>query len=821
VRKFWIDAICINQDDLDEKSAQIPLMAQIYPQAEAVNVWLGPSDKHSNRALKFIKNNVLKLWEFDDLCRKNRDNDMSEDWYAFTELLNRNWFSRRWVVQEIALANPAKAIILCGEQTITWQEFSDAVSLFIEAESKSHRLSEVMKASTTHNLYQDFFGHIPASGAALLVNTTNNLFRRSKDGGRESTSTLEYLVCTLSIFNSSNPRDIIYALLAIAKDTQADSGRLETPNESMEKSPEVRQQLRVWAHAKALAARLAKDQGFAAHSYHVDYRLPVIDVYKDFVLFAIRKAEPQRALDIIGRPWAPPATAGEPALPSWICTLTKAPYDVSKRPNLGMRMDRKNGDPFVGTPDVAGRNYNAAGSKVITTSKFKFRKGGGYYSMFVEGFILDEVKRGELLSAPSENGNIPANWRSMMRSKDGTSTEEDFWRTLVADRGRDGMNPPAFYPRACEEIFHTGTTDGPIDANRLIHESNCTIVAEFLRRVMEVICNRRMMRTKSLNKLGLFPSETRSGDLICILYGCSVPVVLRRKEKTQEQIDADAQLDSEENRRRVRTIQNAFRKRRDYKAGKAMRKNARFRAYLWDLVRLYVFGSTSFNILSYLAMLGLLSWMLSLDLFGWTRSSCTVSKTVLVVALETILAESMDSRASFAVLVSLPVGPIVLWLWRRLRSMYLTFWARLKSRPVDEILAGRPSGFYYKLVGECYVHGVMNGEALGLYNEARTGSYKSSEIAMNGHASQGATEKPSEGAAPSDTERPLQRMLTLSLMKGLLGSSSADTSGQPTRRGNKRKAKKAKQQRRKDANKKEDDRLPEVEFFRNVTFEIR
>src|SRR5215469_5673314 len=63
VRKLWIDAICINQDDLDEKSAQIPLMAQIYPQAEVVNVWLGPGDKYSKRALNFMKNNVLKLWE--------------------------------------------------------------------------------------------------------------------------------------------------------------------------------------------------------------------------------------------------------------------------------------------------------------------------------------------------------------------------------------------------------------------------------------------------------------------------------------------------------------------------------------------------------------------------------------------------------------------------------------------------------------------------------------------------------------------------------------------------------------------------------------
>lgn len=39
-------------------------------------------------------------------------------------------------------------------------------------------------------------------------------------------------------------------------------------------------------------------------------------------------------------------------------------------------------------------------------------------------------------------------------------------------------NPPAFYPRACEEVFDTGTSEGSIDTRSLIEESNCTIMAE-------------------------------------------------------------------------------------------------------------------------------------------------------------------------------------------------------------------------------------------------------------------------------------------------------------------------------------------------------
>jgi hypothetical protein len=41
---LWIDAICIDQANLDEKAAQIPLMHKVYTQAELVIVWLGASD---------------------------------------------------------------------------------------------------------------------------------------------------------------------------------------------------------------------------------------------------------------------------------------------------------------------------------------------------------------------------------------------------------------------------------------------------------------------------------------------------------------------------------------------------------------------------------------------------------------------------------------------------------------------------------------------------------------------------------------------------------------------------------------------------------
>ena len=42
-RHLWIDAICLNQKDGDEKAQQIPLMGEIYTQADKVHIWLGPN----------------------------------------------------------------------------------------------------------------------------------------------------------------------------------------------------------------------------------------------------------------------------------------------------------------------------------------------------------------------------------------------------------------------------------------------------------------------------------------------------------------------------------------------------------------------------------------------------------------------------------------------------------------------------------------------------------------------------------------------------------------------------------------------------------
>jgi hypothetical protein len=174
-RYLWIDAICINQKNPQEKNHQVEMMAEIYRRAERVCVWLGEGDKSSQVALKFVQEEVLQLQNFDELCESEL---ASDKWKALLDLMQRPWFSRRWVIQETSLAR--KAMVYCGLDEITWQKFAVAVELFVGVETATHRLSEVMKKDPRFYHVPGRFEYVSALGASLLVEAMGKLFRDSK-----------------------------------------------------------------------------------------------------------------------------------------------------------------------------------------------------------------------------------------------------------------------------------------------------------------------------------------------------------------------------------------------------------------------------------------------------------------------------------------------------------------------------------------------------------------------------------------------------------------------------------------------------------------
>lgn len=121
-KSLWIDQICINQGDSDEKDSQIRLMGQIYSNANKVLIWLGSASEDSDLAMDSVPTLIEDLKRLDSVDR-TPSQVLSGDWGLSTEqskalnrLFNRRWFSRVWTLQEAALG--VSSWILCGEKCI-------------------------------------------------------------------------------------------------------------------------------------------------------------------------------------------------------------------------------------------------------------------------------------------------------------------------------------------------------------------------------------------------------------------------------------------------------------------------------------------------------------------------------------------------------------------------------------------------------------------------------------------------------------------------------------------------------------------------------
>jgi hypothetical protein len=554
VKVLWVDAICINQANEEEKSGQVARMDEIFARASNVRVWLGEADEESKIAIEFINSDLLNLWKFDKLYDDPR---LARNWTSLAALMQRPWFTRRWVIQEIGLAKAG--VLQCGNDTVLWRDFADAVSLLMEKEAATQRMPDALLRSYTFSISESS-RRFSALGAAVLVRVINSLFYREKSGHIEPLLGLEYLVSSLSIFEATEPRDTIYALLSLARDATRTAYNREAALES--RSVKL---LMEWG-----------SQHILRQQYLVNYRQPFHDICKDFILFCIRTSDPHRALDIICRPWAPkiskgkrdhrhiqrigqsysdsngtilcaPIAAEQNAIdihPSWIPALDDAAFEMYNHPVTGPRIARKNADPLVGMPHGL-KNYNAAGSRGIDLGMFKFEKSQDYHSMFVQGFVLDKVSH---VAEPSRLGNIPAEWLEMAGWIDPHSEPpEELWRTLVADQGLNGGRSPAIYARACKDCFEwalgKGIPGGTFDTARVIDGGSSSVVSDFLTKVQSVIWNRRLF-VSELGRLGLAHENALRDDLICILYGCSVPVILRKVLKSDKQLEKELEATS-------------------------------------------------------------------------------------------------------------------------------------------------------------------------------------------------------------------------------------------------------------------------------------
>lgn len=142
-KRFWIDAICIDQTSNADKAEQISIMAGIYRNAKQVTVWLGV-DPDGTLALSLAR----RLWIRTRLGGVIGSSKYSLDapepaWSGLRRLLHNNWFQRSWIVQEVMSNN---VVVRYGDAEISWitlSQFAMAVENESQSIHKLHSLTDV------------------------------------------------------------------------------------------------------------------------------------------------------------------------------------------------------------------------------------------------------------------------------------------------------------------------------------------------------------------------------------------------------------------------------------------------------------------------------------------------------------------------------------------------------------------------------------------------------------------------------------------------------------------------------------------------------
>ena len=149
----------------------------------------------------------------------------------------------------------------------------------------------------------------------------------------------------------------------------------------------------------------------------------------------------------------------------------------------------------------------------------------------------------------------------------------EFWRTIVADRGHENRNPPYYYARACKESVNKGgVASGRVNTTALINNEQNSIIAEFCRRVHAVIWGRSLFKTKK-GRLGL-ATNVQKGGKVCIFYGCTVPVILKKHSKDDRDLEREILEDRFEAFKSVlRKKENSLLRTAKYKAKRNLEKD--------------------------------------------------------------------------------------------------------------------------------------------------------------------------------------------------------------------------------------------------------
>ncbi|KAI6083840.1 HET-domain-containing protein [Hypoxylon rubiginosum] len=502
---LWVDAVCINQADLDERSKQVSMMRDIYASAKQVIIWLGEEDDETNLVFDTLPMLATQSHRRGDEQDKKLLDATRLCSGFFSGLVDqRPWFSRVWIIQELAMAKQ-DPLVVCGRRSVTWSTLMKAYEfvarkLFTELGQVRRKPQSNDSQSTTGNSSKGDTVDLGEEEedieilGKLKIDMLDEIYKAMKSQGGESLRKL-FMISRTS--EATDPRDRVYALLGLLK-----------PASSSE------------------------------NSIVVDYRKPTATVYADAVAHIFAQGEGPYFLSGVFLPGvsapAPtipslPPTISQPLLPTWVPDFSRQTGDKTAQP--------------VGTGFHPPASISASGPGAGCDNGRRLEDGG---TLQVEGLYVDTIEEVVFLGPFLESylGRLahieslteiarqrlclldPSIRPHMERFRKG----EPLWKALISNkRHTSGYDPaPASYEAMYKDLL-SDLTEGDKWKLKLNHEQQ----DEFTK-CLATNAEQRSFFTTTSGFVGTCVPDSRKGDVIAILFGSPVPFVLRLGVETIE-----------------------------------------------------------------------------------------------------------------------------------------------------------------------------------------------------------------------------------------------------------------------------------------------
>ncbi|PVH72587.1 HET-domain-containing protein [Cadophora sp. DSE1049] len=537
-RLIWADALCINQDDNIEKNYQILLMQQIYSSAFRTLAYLGDEADGSDSAIKLHEQiggisfsalpekSVTTEW----LKAQGLPEYQDASWLAWSIFWRRPWFRRAWVLQEFVLGKDI--VIICGRKKLNWKKFVSASEKMQEFNLLRWSTSEVDtydSVNEAHSGAATMFGMMAVKSNSSLSSGIAYYIRSFSEADESDLQQLEYhnsLAEKLPglkdfIMDLRKDPSMVEPVIKMLEETMGAFGLSELTDPTIH-LPLINLVLMFdKSEATDPRDRLFSLLGLAADGsdddFRPDYNESVESVARRFSLGFIQKGYGMKVLHLAGLS----DEVQSPSWPSWVPDWTRP--GVMERRVLCARTLWAPSTAYKAGADLApsiriSQNSNVllvSGSRVDTISRLGMDASGISSRASSDVFVLKPFL--------DEADDIICPDPSKVYAPTGESRHEVYWRTLIANRGKnwaEATEDYAFQYEECRRFFDTTTIDSLTSIEQLLS------LNLYFACVVSLLLTSRV-GTSENGFVGLVPMSSQIGDLICVFNGGAMPFIIR------------------------------------------------------------------------------------------------------------------------------------------------------------------------------------------------------------------------------------------------------------------------------------------------------